>query len=143
MADGGGKRYNSDKNPLELVPPSLIFAVGEVLKKGAEKYEPRNWQRGMSWSTVYGCLMRHVLKWASPFHSDIDEETGLNHLYHAAANVAMLIEYSVTCPELDDRVKYERNSEFDEMMDDMYEEHKKDLEKRKDAYYGDNGTGCI
>lgn len=111
LTDGGGLRYNGDKNPLELVPPSLVFAVGEVFKKGAEKYAPRNWERGMKWSTVYGCLLRHVFKWASPFHSDIDEETGLNHLWHAACNVAMLIEYEKTCPNLDDRVKYDQEDQ--------------------------------
>jgi hypothetical protein len=34
---------------------------------------------------------------------ELDAESGLPHLYHAAANIAMLIEYKTTCPELDDR----------------------------------------
>ncbi len=110
--DGGGKRLNSDKVPLELVPPSLIFAVGEVLKVGAEKYEERNWERGMRWTTVLGCLLRHIYKWASPFYSDLDEESGLNHLWHAAANVAMLIEYENTCKNLDDRVSYVKDGKI-------------------------------
>ena len=108
VTDGGGKRYNEGKLPVDLVPPSLVFAVASVLQKGAEKYEARNWERGMEHTKVYGCLMRHILKWASPFHSDLDEETGCNHLWHAACNIAMLIEYQYTCPELDDRVKYEK-----------------------------------
>lgn len=118
--DGGGLRYNNDKLPLELVPPSLMFATAAVLKHGAKKYEPRNWERGMPWTVVVGCLLRHVYKWLSPFHSDLDEETGLNHLWHAATNIAMLIEYEKTCPNLDDRVKYE------EEIDAMYEQFKKD-----------------
>lgn len=109
--DGGGLRFNKDKEPLELVPPSLMFAVAAVLKKGAEKYAPRNWERGMPYSTVIGCLLRHTFKWISPFHSDFDEETKLNHLWHAACNVAMLIEYENTCPEMDDRVKYTKEVE--------------------------------
>ena len=116
MVDGGGKRLNNGKLPMELVPPSMIFAVAAVLGKGAEKYSARNWERGMSWTTVYACLMRHILKWMSPFHSDIDEETGLSHLAHAACNIAMLIEYEKTCPELDDRVKYKY--EVDEIYED-------------------------
>ncbi len=113
-ADGGGLRYNQNKEPLELVPPSLVFAVAAVLKKGAEKYAPRNWERGMPYTTVLGCLLRHVFKWASPFHSDIDEETKLNHLWHAACNIAMLIEYDLTCPEMDDRVKYDKGESDEE-----------------------------
>lgn len=123
--DGGGKRLNTDKVPLELVPPSLIFAVGEVLKVGAKKYEPRNWERGMKWTTVYGCIMRHLMKWVSPFHSDVDEESGLNHLWHVASNVAMLIEYENTCKELDDRVKY--YDERDEMAEYFLKERNEDI----------------
>jgi len=123
--DGKGLRHNKGKNPLHLVPPSLVFAVGEVLEKGASKYAERNWEKGMSWCTVYGCLMRHIMKWASPFHSDKDEETGLNHLYHAAANIAMLIEYQFSHPSLDDRPKHV-DEDLDSMMDDMYDEHTKD-----------------
>jgi len=128
MIDGGGLRYNTDKNPVELVPPSLILAVGEVFGEGAKKYAPRNWERGMAWTKVYGCLMRHILKWASPFHSDIDEESGKTHLAHAATNIAMLIEYTLTCPELDDRVKVVTNEiktvdkETEEMLEDLNKE---------------------
>ena len=111
---GEGLRANEGKVPMELVPTSLFFAVGEVLGAGAKKYAPRNWEKGMKWTTVYGCLLRHISKWASPFHSDFDEETGYNHLWHAACNIAMLIEYENTCPELDDRVKYNKLETFEE-----------------------------
>lgn len=108
--DGGGKRYNKGKLPLELVPFSSLEAMAKVLEKGAEKYAPFNWARGMSWQSVYGCAMRHLGKWHSPHHSDMDEETGLNHLYHALCNIAFLIEYEKTCPELDDRFKIDTKS---------------------------------
>ena len=124
--DGGGLRYNGDKNPLDLVPSSLILAVGEVFGAGAKKYAARNWERGMNWSKVYGCLMRHIIKWNSHEYSDYDEETGLSHLAHAATNLAMLIEYAKTCPELDDRVKYDKNpelpTEIEEMLNDLNQE---------------------
>ena len=123
MADGGGMRFNKGKVPIDLVPTSLIFETAKVLGKGAEKYAPRNWQRGMSWNTVYGCLMRHILKWASPFHSDLDDETGLSHLSHAACNIAMLIEYSRTCPELDDRFKYEENNDIEYVEEHELDDH--------------------
>jgi len=123
MADGGGMRFNKNKIPMDLVPTSLIFETAKVLGKGAEKYAPRNWERGMKWTTVYGCLMRHLFKWASPFHSDLDEETGLSHLSHVACNVAMLIEYSRTCPELDDRVKYEENNDIEYVEKHELDDH--------------------
>jgi hypothetical protein len=106
--DGKGLRYNKGKIPLDMVPESIIEAIAKVLQKGAEKYEKNNWRRGMSWETVYGCLQRHLFKYHSPHHSDIDEETGLPHIFLAACNIAFLIEYRITCPELDDRYKEEK-----------------------------------
>ena len=98
-----GLRHNEGKIPLELVPASLNFAVGEVFAYGQKKYARRNWEKGMSWEAVMGCLERHYMKFKSPHYSDIDDESQLHHLKHVAANVAMLIEYLETHPELDDR----------------------------------------
>jgi hypothetical protein len=138
--DGQGERKNSDKIPLELVPPSLVFAVGEVLRVGAQKYSARNWERGMKWTTVLGCLLRHVYKWASPFESDFDEESGLSHLWHAAANVAMLIEYDYTCKNLDDRTKYDLPSKVvhqtnitENDLEQMWSEQQESSKGRKGA----------
>jgi len=102
-ADGGGLRSNENKTEIHQVPTSLVSAVAKVLKYGEQKYAKGNWRRGMKWSTPYDCMQRHMLKW---LNGDVaDEESGLSHLYHAAANIAMLIEYEETCPELDDRFK--------------------------------------
>ena len=101
--DGAGKRHNKGKNRLDLVPVSLIEEVSKVLTKGAEKYDERNWERGMKFTTVYASMMRHILAWYKG--EDFDKESGLSHLAHVACNAAFLIEYSTTCPELDDRPK--------------------------------------
>lgn len=135
MKDGKGLRYDEGKVPLELVPASLKFAVGEVLAKGAKKYARRNWERGMSWETIMGCLERHYEKWKSPHHSDYDEETGLNHMWHVACNVAMLIEYELTCPELDSRLKYDQpiNSKVGPLTDrDLTEMEKSAIINKND-----------
>lgn len=107
MADGGGQRLNKGKVELSQCPVSLTTAVSMVLMKSSKKYsgkyEDANWQRGMDFSTVYNCLQRHITKWYNG--EDLDSETGLNHLYHVACNVAFLIEYIETYPEGDDRPK--------------------------------------
>ena len=100
---GKGLRYNKGKLPMELVPPSAIKALAEVLKVGADKYELRNWEKGMKWSIGYACAMRHLLAWWEG--KDIDSESKLHHLKHALSNIAMLIEYLETYPDLDDRPK--------------------------------------
>lgn len=101
--DGGGARYNTGKLPIHLVPTSSVYALADVLDYGATKYEDHNWRRGMKWSTVYSCAMRHLLKWFEG--EELDDESGKEHLSHVMANIAMLIEYKKTCPELDDRFK--------------------------------------
>ena len=98
---GGGMRYNSGKAELHQVPSSLKYAVAKCLMYGEQKYEKSNWRQGMSWMTVSDCLDRHMTSWMDG--EEVDEESGLPHLYHAACNIAFLIEYSNTCPELDDR----------------------------------------
>jgi len=98
---GGGLRYNNGKAELHQVPTSLRLAVAKVLMYGAQKYAKGNWRKGMSWMTINDCLERHMISWLDG--EENDEESGLPHLYHAAANIAMLIEYKETCPELDDR----------------------------------------
>jgi len=96
-----GLRHDAGKPEIHQVPPSLIIAVAEVLKYGEQKYAKGNWKKGMDWVKPYDCLMRHMFKWLAG--EEEDEESGLSHLYHAAANIAMLIEYRESCPELDNR----------------------------------------
>lgn len=100
---GGGLRYNTGKAELHQVPTSLKYAVAKTLMYGAQKYEKGNWRKGMNWTTVSDCLERHMACWLDG--EEVDEESGLPHLYHAACNIAFLIEYAQTCPELDDRFK--------------------------------------
>lgn len=100
---GGGLRYNTGKAELHQVPTSLKLAVAKTLMYGAQKYEKGNWRKGMSWTAVSDCLERHMASWLDG--EETDEESGLPHLYHAACNIAFLIEYAETCPELDDRIK--------------------------------------
>jgi len=100
---GGGLRYNKGKAQINLVPSSLIFAVAKVFEYGTKKYKKNNWREGMSWSDVNDCLQRHMLKWLDG--EECDEESGLPHLYHAATNIAMLIEYSETYRDGDNRFK--------------------------------------
>ena len=109
--DGGGLRFNQGKLPLEMVPVSTSKAIAEVLRQATERkvnpYPPRNWERGMRWTIVMGCLERHYNDFKNPRESDFDSDSKLHHLKHVLTNVAFLIEYLETCPELDDRPKRE------------------------------------
>lgn len=96
-----GTKDDEGKPRIELVPPSLIMAVAEVLSTGAITYGERNWEKGLAWSRVYGALQRHLQAFWSG--EDLDPETHKPHLWHAACELAFLIEFLKTKPLFDDR----------------------------------------
>lgn len=63
--DGGGRRDNTGKLRVDLVPADVIEALAEVLgfacTQRVPPYPPRNWERGMKWSNVVASLERHLL----------------------------------------------------------------------------------
>lgn len=86
-----GTKYDAGKVRMDLLPPELLTAVGTILTFGAEKYDDRNWEKGMDWGRVYGALLRHLNAWWAG--ADADPETGESHLWHAGCCLAFLITY--------------------------------------------------
>lgn len=90
------------KPRLDLIPPELIFAVGEVLTDGCrEQYEPRNWEKGTEWSKYFAAQQRHMWAWWGGENND--PKSGLPHLWHAACCTAFLIAYAERGIGTDDR----------------------------------------
>lgn len=96
------KRYNKGKLRYDLIPPSVLKALAEVFTYGAEKYGEHNWENGLSWTSVLASCQRHIESLRDG--EDIDE-SGCLHAANAMANLAFIIEYYKTHPELDDRPK--------------------------------------
>jgi hypothetical protein len=92
-ADGGGLRFNTGKNMLELLPIEWIWGVGMVTTRGSIKYAIRNWERGMKWSYLVGCALRHLFKFVSG--ERYDPETGCHHLAMVAWNALALMSYDI------------------------------------------------
>jgi len=91
-------KYDNGKPRLDLVPPAIIEAVGEVRTYGIKKYGDSE-----SWKTVEperyrAAMMRHLCAYLRDPES-IDEESGINHLHHAACNIAFLLEMEKTKKE--------------------------------------------
>ena len=97
----GGHKDDSAKPRYDLIAPEILEALAEVLRYGADKYEPRNWERGMDWGRVYGALQRHMWAWWA--QKGADEETGYSHLHHAACCLMFLIAYEARGAGNDDR----------------------------------------
>jgi hypothetical protein len=96
-----GIKHDHEKPRLDLIPPELLIELGYVMAAGAEKYDERNWEKGMAWGRPYAACLRHLLAWH--MGEDDDQETGLPHLAHAAANVAFLIAFTQRGTGRDDR----------------------------------------
>jgi hypothetical protein len=101
-------KEQADKNDegkimVQLIPPQFIEDIGKVLTHGANKYAPNNWRKGLPWMKTYGAVLRHIFLWAKG--EDIDKESGLPHLAHAATNICFLLEWSRTHKDMDDRIK--------------------------------------
>lgn len=96
-----GLRFNNGKLRYDLIHPIAQEGLVKVLTKGSEKYSPRNWEAGMSWSTVIASLKRHLA--AVEKGEDYDPETGLLHVDHIQCNAHFLSAYYHIYPKGDDR----------------------------------------
>jgi len=97
-----GLRYDGGKPRYDLIPIDGLIALTDVYTKGAEKYADRNWEKGMSWSRVYRCILSHTFKFM--MGESYDEETGCHHMAMAAWNCLALCVYDLRKIEPDDRV---------------------------------------
>lgn len=95
------KRFDNNKNRLDLLPAYSLNEIAKVFTFGAAKYGANNYRNGMSWSRCIASLERHLNAFKQGI--DIDDESFLQHLAHIGANTMFLLEYTKTHPELDDR----------------------------------------
>ncbi len=96
-----GTKYDGGKPRMELLATEALRGTAQVLTFGAKKYDDNNWRKGMSWSRLYGALLRHLAAWNEG--EDLDPESGLPHLDHAACCVMFLQSYSRRGAGKDDR----------------------------------------
>lgn len=101
MAETIGRKDDSAKVPMDLLPYPALSEIAKVLDFGARKYSKWNWRGGIVWSRVVGAALRHIFAWMNGENKD--PETGLSHLAHAGCCILFLLTYELEHPELDDR----------------------------------------
>lgn len=87
----GGTKNDSEKPDLSLLaylPADFIVATGAALEYGARKYGVDNYLQGLSVRRLIAAMLRHANAYGRG--EDLDLESGLSHLGHAAACVAMI-----------------------------------------------------
>jgi 5'(3')-deoxyribonucleotidase len=96
-----GARFNQGKLRYDLLEPYAVEQLVQVFTKGADKYAPRNWEKGMAWSKMVASLKRHLAEFEKG--NDYDSETKLLHASHIAWNAMALVSYYKIAPHFDDR----------------------------------------
>jgi len=96
-----GNKDDDGKPRHDLLDYDFVTNLAEVLSFGARKYGDHNWRGGIKTSRLFSALQRHLTAfWGG---EDIDKESGLSHLSHAAANLMMLQATLKDKPSMDDR----------------------------------------
>jgi hypothetical protein len=94
--------YGVQKPPMHLNPPTALVLMSEVFKLGAEKYGPYNWREKSVSANVYvAAALRHIHSYYDG--EDQDSESGVSHLAHAMACMAIILDATVTGNLIDDR----------------------------------------
>ena len=93
----------SNKLPVHLFPMTALVYGAMALLDGALKYGRSNWRSaGVRASIYYDASIRHITKWFEG--EDVDTDSGLPHLAHALACLAILIDAKEGGKLKDDRM---------------------------------------
>ena len=80
----------------DLISPYALWRIGVHLAKGAEKYGPRNWEKGMPFSVFVASLCRHLVQYMMKDRVE-------DHLAAICFNVMAIMHFEETGrKELDD-----------------------------------------
>jgi hypothetical protein len=81
-------KLDNGKRRLSLIEPQFMQTLGDVITFGAIKYAPNNWKLCEDTSRYKDALLRHIYAYLSG--EQRDQETGIEHLAHAACNLMFL-----------------------------------------------------
>ena len=105
--DVGGTKHDVGKPRMDLLPSEALEEVAKVLTFGAQKYDAHNWRKGVQYSRLTAALLRHLGAWQRG--EDLDPESGLSHIAHAACNAIFLLTFISEGDRLDLDDRYRRD----------------------------------
>ena len=83
-------KADKGKLPISLVPMTIIKDIAAIRKYGEEKYHaPNNWVL-VDKQRYVDAMWRHLIAYQEG--EEYDKESGLPHLWHAACNMAFILE---------------------------------------------------
>ena len=84
-----GKKHDTNKPRMDLLPFDALVEVAKVMAVGAEKYGDDNWRLVEPATRYEAALLRHYAAYKS--NEVNDPETGLPHLAHMATNALFIL----------------------------------------------------
>ena len=92
------------KPPLSSIPPVGLMHLGQAMENGRQKYGRMNWrEKKVTSSIYYDAAMRHLLAWWDG--EERAQDSGVHHLGHAMACLAILLDAKSVSMLNDDRPK--------------------------------------
>lgn len=90
------------KPGVSAIPPSALIYLGRAMEDGRRKYGLMNWrEKRVSSSVYYDAAMRHLMSWWDG--ETVASDSGVHHLAHAMACLAIVLDASFTGNLNDDR----------------------------------------
>lgn len=103
-----GTKHDAGKPPLSLIPKEFLDEVAKAFDFGRDKYGQFNFTNGLPVTRLLDAAMRHIT--AAAWTEQNDPESGVDHLGHAGASLAMALFMIRNRPDLDDR--YKKGSDY-------------------------------
>jgi len=124
-----GRKFDSEKPKMYLLPPKAIIEVSKILTFGAAKYDEDNWRKLDNLQNRYtGGALRHIFA-----HMDgelKDPETNSSHLAHAICCLLFKLE-----------IELEKDSEKERLRESDGSEHRKGDSITESGYFSPSYGG--
>jgi hypothetical protein len=114
-------RIGQSKVSLSKVPPAALAHCAHALMDGASKYGAYNWRGKKVQAGIYvDAAQRHLLSWFEGQESATD--SGIHHLGHAMACLAILLDAQEGGNLIDDRPIFDKPDKFDSVLSRLNEQ---------------------
>ena len=92
---------------MELLSPYSLWQLSTWLGKGAKKYAPRNWEKGIPFSVCIGKMMRHLAEYEMG-KTDEPHLDAIGFWWHALTHYEAMIALGKLPASLNDLPQYEK-----------------------------------
>lgn len=101
MDEVGGVKHDSGKPDYSLLTRPMVESLIRAMMYGEGKYGRGNFRSGFTNTRLVAAAMRHLMAYLDG--EDLDPESGVSHLGHAQAAIAMLLDNVATGTSTDGR----------------------------------------